>query len=987
MTGLCKNEQIKQIYGTPTLQKVREFEKTLRRCGRYTSHLRFSLQCKHSDVIPKDIRIDAPRHSSEGRSIILKAERALLNLRVSENVRMRDYFRLQRDRICADLERKISPELHQEIVQKNKAREQKELEIYSTRQKEKYLTLKYGKHFAKRHQHYRKQDGRQQDWRQQVERQQDERQQSRRQQIDRQQNWRDQTQQHTTTTVHTNTNNRATDVATPTDRTPNNRTTEITRPTPANLLPEGEQQQPGRDAIREKWVKNLSSRELTQPEVSILSKGGNFAIAPKEIPVDDYIIATEAACRKISNKGQKAALRAEITEILKNQPDPVSNLTREEKVALRDLQDDDTIMILQADKGKCLVVMDKQVYIERMEEKLKDETTYKAIEKDPTMEIKDALCKQLKTIKEEGQLSEAQYRRMLPTQTQIPRMYGHPKIHKPGNPLREIVDGSGGVVKQVDKFISNVIKHYVGDNEYYVKNSAHFVEQMKEVKVGADEEMVSYDVEALYPSVPQSEAITIISNRLHNDENLAEKTKVSANNMVKLLKICVQKTYFVFNKKLYQQINGLAIGASTSGFAANLFMEELEEKALRSFTNPPALWKRYVDDTFTILKRTDTEQFLQHLNNQHPRIKFTTETQEDNKLPFLDTLAHIEQDGTLTFTIYRKKTHTDQYLDFTSNHHIKQKTGIIQTFKNRIETIVTKEEEKRTEEKHVKKALQRCGHPNWVLNRSNKKRAERKHEEDMVGRVSLPYVKHLSEKVARTFKKYQIQTLHRPTTTVKNLLCSKKKDAVHHLDQAGVIYQVECKKHNVSYVGETERALKARAYDHRVVSHKDARISHSLKKEGEDTRVVQAASTRPRRNVERIDYKKLNSGEDQPLTPGSTPVSAHGAAEDHSKNDMEIKIIARENDWWRRGVKEALKIRELDPSLNEDEGRFHISPIYQLLDEKRTYTVRPRKITNPEQATAIATVNSEQGIQLETSKDNNNNLPQEDGRSMTVETC
>ena len=499
--------------------------------------------------------------------------------------------------------------------------------------------------------------------------------------------------------------------------------------------------------------------------------------------------------------------------------------------------------------------------------------------------------------------------------------------------------------------------------------------------------MVLYDVEALYHSVPQSEAITIISNRLHNDENLAEKTKVSANNMVKLLKICVQKTYFVFNKKLYQQINGLTIGASTSGFAANLFMEELEEKALRSFTNPPALWKRYVDDTFTILKRTDTEQFLQHLNNQHPRIKFTTETQEDNKLPFLDTLAHIEQDGTLTFTIYRKKTHTDQYLDFTSNHHIKQKTGIIQTFKNRIETIVTKEEEKRTEEKHVKKALQRCGHPNWVLNRSNKKRAERKHEEDMVGRVSLPYVKHLSEKVARTFKKYQIQTLHRPTTTVKNLLCSKKKDAVHHLDQAGVIYQVECKKHNVSYVGETERALKARAYDHRVVSHKDARISHSLKKEGEDTRVVQAASTRPRRNVERIDYKKLNSGEDQPLTPGSTPVSAHGAAEDHSKNDMEIKIIARENDWWRRGVKEALKIRELDPSLNEDEGRFHISPIYQLLDEKRTYTVRPRKITNPEQATAIATVNSEQGIQLETSKDNNNNLPQEDGRSMTVETC
>ena len=98
-------------------------------------------------------------------------------------------------------------------------------------------------------------------------------------------------------------------------------------------------------------------------------------------------------------------------------------------------------------------------------------------------------------------------------------MYGQPKIHKANYPLREIVDSTGSVAKEVDKYISRILKKYVGKTEYYVKNSAHFVESIKDMKVEDDEILVSYDVTALYPSVPQNEAIDIIHEILSGDEN------------------------------------------------------------------------------------------------------------------------------------------------------------------------------------------------------------------------------------------------------------------------------------------------------------------------------------------------------------------------------------------------------------------------------------------------------------------------------------
>jgi len=50
---------------------------------------------------------------------------------------------------------------------------------------------------------------------------------------------------------------------------------------------------------------------------------------------------------------------------------------------------------------------------------------------------------------------------------------------------------------------------------------------------------------------------------------------------------------------------------------------------------------------------------------------------ENKKLPFLDTMIEIKDDFSLGLSIYRKKTHTDKYLHFNSNHPIAHKISVM----------------------------------------------------------------------------------------------------------------------------------------------------------------------------------------------------------------------------------------------------------------------------------------------------------------------
>ena len=123
---------------------------------------------------------------------------------------------------------------------------------------------------------------------------------------------------------------------------------------------------------------------------------------------------------------------------------PRSNISKEEFKAIRELKEDDCRIILTADKGVALVVLNKEDYI-RKAKHLLNQQTYRKIPEDPTSKQKTRLIKLLKNIEVEGGINEDTYKRIYPTGAGSPKFYGLPKIHKPDTPPRPIVSSTGTV--------------------------------------------------------------------------------------------------------------------------------------------------------------------------------------------------------------------------------------------------------------------------------------------------------------------------------------------------------------------------------------------------------------------------------------------------------------------------------------------------------------------------------------------------------------
>ena len=193
------------------------------------------------------------------------------------------------------------------------------------------------------------------------------------------------------------------------------------------------------------------------------------------------------------------------------------------------------------------------------------------------------------------------------------------------------------------------------------------------VEISGEEELVSFDVSALFTSIPVPTALDII-NRLFTEHIEDPDTKdkygcsfrcntigLEKDEVMSLLKLVLENCVFTFQNRFYKQLHGAAMGSPCSPVVANIYMEYFENMALGPELPVPIKdWKRYVDDVFSIIPKGNHDKLLKYLNSIDPHIKFTIEQPNaEGGIPFLDTFPK-PQGGGIAVAVYRKQpTWTD----------------------------------------------------------------------------------------------------------------------------------------------------------------------------------------------------------------------------------------------------------------------------------------------------------------------------------------
>ena len=279
------------------------------------------------------------------------------------------------------------------------------------------------------------------------------------------------------------------------------------------------------------------------------------------------------------------------------------------------------------------------------------------------LKLEDKLNRVLRTIK--SSIDDTTYHKLLASGSRPGFLYGLPKIHKLGNPLRPIISAIGCFNYHLAKFLVPVLAPLT-TNQFTIENSSSFNNDINSLNYHRPVTMCSFDIESLFTNVPLHETTDLIVN----NTSTAQLESFGLNKKVfpKLLDIAAHHSVFSFEGSLYTQVDGVSMGSPIGPSYANSFLCHHETTWLNDcpISFKPIFYKRYIDDTFLIFEHQSHFQlFLDYLNSRHPSIKFTCEVEEEGKLSFLDTTI-TNNNGQFSTSTYRKKTFTGLGLHYLS---------------------------------------------------------------------------------------------------------------------------------------------------------------------------------------------------------------------------------------------------------------------------------------------------------------------------------
>ncbi|CAM2729790.1 unnamed protein product [Rotaria socialis] len=626
------------------------------------------------------------------------------------------------------------------------------------------------------------------------------------------------------------------------------------------------------------------------------------------------------------------------------------------RAILKKLREDDSIIITRPDKGRGIVVMNRQDYVNKMLTILNDSTKFSFLLEDPTIKREKLLNDLLKRLYNEHCITDQFHSIAGATGSYPGRLYGLPKIHKENVPLRPVLSSIGtfnyGLAKALSQILSTII-----EKKNMIRDSFDFVKEVRTLsKDFSKHRMVSFDVSSLYTNVPINETIEIILNSLYVIQPIPPIIK--RDDMKELLIFATKNSHFLFDGKVYDQIGGVSMGSPLAPLLAEIFLQEFERKISSLLQELWIVyWKRYVDDTFVLLNsQFTTKHVCAELSKCHPSIQFTSEEEDPvtRTLPFLDVLVQRKPGANFHTCVYRTKNvlwFNDKVEQFCSEENslhkefdfirgLCAKNGYLARFVNSI----------------IKRQLnlQKSTAPPTPIETTTDTVVLRV---PYFGAESQIYGKRVTAAAAKHYPFKKIRVVYDVTDRIGRGF--QLKDSIADEFKSGVVYEATCSTCNQAYVGQTFRHLKTRIHEHildlkkflpQTATVKPSTKSKERKKKKQQETKTTIKYTGPLTRSKTgklppvvvklnsvdldnlLDQTNLKQKNENIRIPKSS-ITKHYIATNHIITEENFKILHNEQRKYRLKIKESLLIITRAPQLN---GTERSMPLYIYPDGLNT---------------------------------------------------
>ena len=157
------------------------------------------------------------------------------------------------------------------------------------------------------------------------------------------------------------------------------------------------------------------------------------------------------------------------------------------------------------------------------------------------MKVANSITNTLKRLRNEGHIDDKLCDFLTPSP---PQMYGLPKVHKEGIPMRPIVSTIVSSSYRLAKELARILTPLVGNSGHSVKNSKAFVDRIRNMETLPQDLLASFDVTSFFTQVPVDDALRVVEAKLCADETLPERTSIPSAHLIELVELCLGLTYF-----------------------------------------------------------------------------------------------------------------------------------------------------------------------------------------------------------------------------------------------------------------------------------------------------------------------------------------------------------------------------------------------------------------------------------------------------------